>query len=58
MISMRDLTDDFYDYDEDNYRLVGKKTGRQFQLGDELKIEVARANLAKRQIDFILAEET
>jgi ribonuclease R len=57
MISMRDLTDDFYDYDEDNYRLVGKKTGRQFQLGDELMIEVARANLAKRQMDFVLAEE-
>jgi ribonuclease R len=56
MISMRDLTDDFYDYDEDNYRLVGKKTGRQFQLGDEITIEVARANLAKRQMDFVLAE--
>jgi ribonuclease R len=58
MISMRDLTDDFYDYDEDNYCLVGKKTGRQFQLGDELMIEVARANLAKRQMDFVLAEES
>ncbi len=57
MISMRDLTDDFYDYDEDNFRLVGKKTRRQFQLGDDLKIVVARANLAKRQMDFILAEE-
>jgi ribonuclease R len=58
MISMRDLTDDFYDYDEENFRLVGKKTRRQFQLGDDLKIEVARANLAKRQMDFILAEES
>jgi ribonuclease R len=57
MISLRDLTDDFYDYDEDNFRLVGKKTHRQFQLGDDLKIQVARANLAKRQMDFILAEE-
>ena len=54
MVSMRDLTDDFYDYDEDNYRLVGKKTGKQFQLGDNVKIEVARANLAKRQLDFLL----
>lgn len=57
MISMRDLTDDFYDYDEDNFRLLGKKTGRQFQLGDDLKIKVARANLAKRQMDFVLEEE-
>jgi len=54
MVSMRDLTDDFYDYDEDNYRLIGKKTGKQFQLGDNVKIEVARANLAKRQLDFLL----
>jgi len=54
MVPMRDLTDDFYDYDEDNFRLVGKKTGRQFQLGDEVKVEVARANLARRQIDFRL----
>ncbi len=54
MVSMRDLTDDFYDYDEDNYRLLGKKTGKQFQLGDEVKVEVARANLARRQLDFFL----
>ncbi|MFC2112984.1 ribonuclease R [Bacteroidota bacterium] len=52
MVSMRDLTDDFYDYDEDNFRLVGKKSGKQFQLGDSVKIEVARANLARRQLDF------
>jgi ribonuclease R len=57
MVSMRDLTDDFYDYDEDNYRLVGKKTGRQFQLGDDVKVEVARANLARRQLDFFLVKE-
>jgi len=57
MISMRELTDDFYDYEEDNFRLLGKKTGRQFQLGDDIRIEVARANLAKRQMDFVLAEE-
>jgi ribonuclease R len=54
MVPMRDLTDDFYDYDEDNFRLVGKKTGNQFQLGDEIRVEVARANLARRQIDFML----
>ncbi len=54
MVPMRDLTDDFYDYDEDNFRLVGKKTGKQFQLGDEVRVEVARANLARRQLDFRL----
>lgn len=55
MVSMRDLTDDFYDYDENNFLLRGKKSGKQFQLGDELKVQVAHANLARRQIDFILA---
>jgi ribonuclease R len=54
MVPMRDLTDDFYDYDEDNYRLVGKKTGQVFQLGDEVKVSVGRADLARRQIDFRL----
>ncbi len=56
MVPMRDLTDDFYDYDEDNYRLIGKKTRKQFQLGDEVKVEVARADLAKRQLDFYLVD--
>ena len=54
MVPMRDLTDDFYDYDEDNYRLVGKKSGKQYQLGDAVRVEVARANLARRQLDFLL----
>jgi exoribonuclease R len=35
---------------------VGKQTGRIFQLGDEVKVEIARVNLAKRQLDLILAE--
>jgi ribonuclease R len=54
MVSMRDLTDDFYDYNEDNFSLEGKKTGKKFQLGDDLKVVVARANLARRQLDFQL----
>jgi ribonuclease R len=56
MVAMRDLTDDFYDYDEDNYRLLGKRTRKQFQLGDEVKVEVGRADLARRQIDFYLSD--
>jgi len=56
MISNRDLDDDFYEHDEDNYRLMGKKTGKIYQLGDEIKVEIGRANLAKRQLDFFLAD--
>lgn len=57
MISLRDLYGDFYEYDEKNYCINGKKTGKKFQLGDPIRVEIARANLAKRQLDFILAED-
>jgi ribonuclease R len=57
MISLRDLYGDFYEYDEKNYCINGKKTGKRFQLGDQIRIEIVRANLAKRQLDFILAEK-
>jgi ribonuclease R len=56
MVAMRDLTDDFYDYDEDNYMLTGKKKGKKYQLGDEVKVEVARADLSKRQLDFYMVD--
>jgi len=57
MIPVRELDDDFYQFDEDNYCLIGRKTHKRFQLGDALKIKVAKANLEKRQLDFVLAEE-
>jgi ribonuclease R len=57
MISLKDLYSDFYEYDEKNYCINGKKTRKRFQLGDQIRIEIARANLAKRQLDFLLAEE-
>ena len=57
MISIRDLLDDFYTYDEENYQLIGKRTGKIFQLGDEIKVEIGRANLAKRQLDLFLVAE-
>jgi ribonuclease R len=56
MIPIRELDDDFYEFDEDNYCLVGKQTGKRFQLGDEVKIEVWRTNLAKKHLDFRLVE--
>lgn len=56
MIPVRELTDDFYELDEENHCIVGRRTKRKFQLGDPLKIEVYRTNLAKKQLDFRLAE--
>ncbi len=52
MIPIRDLDDDFYQFDEDQYCLVGRRKKRKYQLGDEIKIQIVRANLERRQLDF------
>ena len=57
MVPMHDLDDDYYDFDERNYCLVGRRHHNKYQLGDPIRIKVARANLEKRQLDFALAEE-
>jgi ribonuclease R len=54
MVPMRDMDDDFYVYDEKNYCLVGEHTHRRFIIGQKVTIEIARTNLAKRQMDFKL----
>jgi ribonuclease R len=55
MIPMRDLDDDFYMFDEENYCLIGHYTKKKYQLGDKLQIKIARANLERKQLDFVLA---
>jgi ribonuclease R len=57
LVATRDMQYDFYEYDEDNYCLNGRHSGKTYQLGDPVKIEVLRANLLKKQLDFALAEE-
>lgn len=57
MVSMRDLGNDYYEFDEKNYCLIGRRHHKRFSLGDPIKIKVARANLEKKQLDFVLAEE-
>ena len=56
MVSMHDLDDDYYDFDERNYCLVGRRHHHKYQLGDPIRIKVACANMEKRQLDFVLAE--
>ncbi len=56
LVPMRELLDDFYEYDEDNYCLTGRNTGKKYQLGDTVNVEILRANLPKRQLDFALVE--
>ena len=57
MVPMRDLDDDYYDFDEKNYCLVGRRHHHKYQLGDPIRIKVARANLEKRQLDFAIADD-
>ena len=56
LVPARDLEDDYYEYDETSFSLVGRHTGRRFRLGDQLEVTVAQADLARRQLDFALAE--
>ncbi len=56
MVPMRDLDDDYYDFDEKNFVLRGRRHHHKYQLGDAIRIQVAKANLEKRQLDFTLAD--
>jgi ribonuclease R len=56
MVPIRDLDDDFYNFDDKNYCLVGRRFHKKYQLGDEITVKVAKANLDKKQLDFVLAK--
>ncbi len=57
MVSLHDLDDDYYDFDEKNYCLVGRRHHHTYQLGDPVRIKVAKANIEKKQLDFVIAKE-
>ncbi len=57
MIRTREMKDDQYFFDEENYRLVGRRTGRIYSLGDPVMIKVKRADLVKKQLDFEFIEQ-
>lgn len=57
LVPVRDLADDYYDYDEKNYCLTGRKFHHQYTLGDIVKVQVARADLERKQLDFALIND-
>lgn len=57
LVPVRDLADDYYDFDESNYCLVGRRRGVRYRLGDAIRVKVARAALDKKQLDFVLVDE-
>jgi ribonuclease R len=57
MIHVRDLQDDYYTYDEKKYALIGRRTGKQYRLGDLVPVRVIRVNPEEREIDFSIATD-
>lgn len=54
---MRELADDYYDFDEKNYCLVGRRNNVRYRLGDNVRVKVVRANLERKQLDFVLIDD-
>lgn len=57
MIPLRMLLDDYYEFDERNFCLIGRRYHKRYGLGDKVRIRVERANLERRQLDFALVDE-
>jgi ribonuclease R len=54
MIRLRDLSDDFYSFDEDTMTVTGSSTGNEYRLGDEVRVRVKDVSIEKRQIDLVM----
>jgi ribonuclease R len=57
LVHVNSLQDDYYLLRENEYALVGERTGRRFRLGDPLRVTVSRVDRLERKIDFVLASE-
>ncbi len=57
MIRIKSLDDDFYQFKQEQYALIGSRTGKVYRIGDELSVRVKRADLAKKQLDFELLND-
>jgi ribonuclease R/exosome complex exonuclease DIS3/RRP44 len=54
MVRIRDIKDDYYQFDQDEYALIGQATKNKYQLGDEVIVQVKQADLVKKHLDFSL----
>lgn len=57
MIPMRTLQDDYYEFDDANYCIIGRRHRRKFTIGDAVRIRIVRANLDRKQLDFEMVKE-
>ena len=56
LVPVRDLDDDYYEFDEKNYCLIGRRKKRVYRLGDPITIKVPQANLERKQLDFAMVD--
>jgi ribonuclease R len=56
LVRLKDLTDDWYEFDEDNFCLIGRKKKKVYRLGDTVNVEIKTADLIKKQLDFLIVE--
>ena len=56
MVAIRELQNDYFEYDEENYSIRGRQSGKVYMLGDKIMVEVAKADLKKRQLDYRLVD--
>ena len=56
MVALRDIRSDFFEFDQDRYRIVGRRTGITYSLGDPVRIQVKKTNLAQKLLDYELVE--
>lgn len=53
MVRLADLKDDFYEYDEKNYRVIGRRRKKIYRLGDEVTVRIKKTDVDRRLIDLV-----
>ena len=56
LVHVRDMDDDYYNYDESTLTMTGRDTGKRYRPGDEVKVQIVGANVEKRQVDLLFAD--
>ena len=57
MVALKDMDDDFYEFNEKSFSIIGKSNKKKYQLGDDVEVQVIRTNLQRKQLDMMLVEE-
>jgi ribonuclease R len=56
LIHVRDMDDDYYTYDESTFTMSGRNSGKTYRPGDEVRVQIVKANPEKREVDLLFAE--